>query len=195
MARGKSTNGAADCVIEGLSLGAVGLRIQYDSEVHSEFDSIGPDASITRALSGLCAVRDPSALLVPPEFDSPANLEDSPAQLLIKHAALELEWDRRRTEKLGNCSQYPEGAANSYLKANGQPRVDNLWAIPEGYRWNRDGQPDSELLARIVIPEQVVLPIHTILPNSGETRRAPEYIWTDLCLRVHVFSCALPSGN
>jgi len=108
--------------------------------------------------------------------------------------SLELEWDRKRYEKLGIIDLLPQAGAKSYLRANGQPSAENRYRIPEGYLWRRDGQPDSEFIARARLERPLVVPISLVTPPGG-TVATPTAIYLPLIMRVFGLSVDLPSGN
>jgi hypothetical protein len=191
LASGKSTNGAADFVIEGVGFSSRGARIVYPEESIAITD---PD--VLAALdTGAFPIADPAAIIMPPQVASPFNLENAMFQAILGYMSLEFEFDRRRTEKLGVVDLLPQAGAQSYLRANGVPASENRWRIPEGYLWRRDGQPDSEFLARCILQSPVIVPINLVsLPGEVPTT-APTAIYTDITMRVFGLEVDLPSAN
>ncbi len=187
LAKGKSTNGAEDFIIEGMSLTARGQRVGFPANSPA-FTGI-TDASVAGALRGEVMFFDPAAIYAPPQVYSPFNLEDGITRVILPQCSVEVEFDRRRKVTLGTLEELAEGGGNSYLRANGQPSTDNKWRIPEGLMWRRDGQPDSELIVRGKLENTVVIAINTV------TDRQAAAVATELKLRLHGISLALPSVN
>ena len=102
-------------------------------------DVTDPDA--LNAIRAGVPIYDPGALYTPPQIQSPFNLEAGLYRQLAGHISVEFEWDRGRIVKMGTLEQIPEGAANSYLRAVGEPSTNDRYRIPEGYLWRREGQP------------------------------------------------------
>lgn len=187
LAKGKSTNGAEDFIVEGMSLTARGHRVGYPSGSPA-FESV-TDAVVRAALRGEVMFLDQAAIYAPPQVYSPFNLEDAITRALLPQCSVEVEFDRRRKVTLGTLEEFGEGGGNSYLRSNGQPSTDNKWRIPEGLMWRRDGQPDSELIVRGKLENPVVFAVNVV------TDRVPAAVATELKLRLHGISLALPSVN
>lgn len=195
IAKAKSTNGAADVVIEGMGIAIRGRRVQY-TPVDAAAMVATPTDDVLAALTGLSPIADPAALVVPAQLGSPATLEEAIGEFIIRHASIELEFDRRRTEKLGTLATLPEAGGNSYLRANGTPTPDTKWRIPEGYRWNRDGQPDSELVIYVRTWEPLVIPVNLCAqPAAPGLIKAPVALYVDLCLKLSGLQVSLPGTN
>ncbi|MBK8997436.1 MAG: hypothetical protein IPM35_17040 [Myxococcales bacterium] len=186
LAEGKSTNGSSDFVIEGVGFGCRGARIV------TAFDP-GADLDAVAAAAGNAVIFDPGAILAPPQLHSPFNLENGMFQALLGYLSLEFEWDRSRVEKLGVVDLLPQAGAASYLRANGEPASDNRYRIPEGYIWRRDGQPDSEFVARVRLDRAVVVPIN--LSQYGGADVTPTAIHLEVVMRLFGLNLRLPSAN
>lgn len=190
LAEGKSTNGSSDFVIEGVGFGCRGARVV------TGFDESGTtDADVQKALDGEAPIFDPGAILVPAQVHSPFNLENGLFQALLGYLSLEFEWDRSRVEKLGVVDLLPQAGAASYLRANGEPASDNRYRIPEGYIWRRDGQPDSEFIARVRMNTPLVVPLNTAEYGGDGTKVAPSAIYLDVVMRLFGLNLRLPSAN
>lgn len=195
LARAKSTNGSADVVIEGMGISVRGRRVQY-SAVDAALMVPGLTDDVLAALTGLAPLCDPASLVVPAQLGSPATLEEAIGQFIIKHGSIELEFDRRRTEKLGTLASLPEAGGSSYLRSNGTPSPDSKWRIPEGYRWNRDGEPDSELVVYVKTWETLTCPISLCtIPGAPGTPKAPIRLYVDLCLKLSGLQVYVPGTN
>jgi hypothetical protein len=193
ISKARTTNGAEDFVIEGMSC--------HHRSTRGDFVDVAPsditDSTVSQAIVGQVPMMDPAALYLPPQVQSPFNLQDPMFRAIIGHIAVEFEWDRGKIVKIGSLEQIPEGAANSYLMASGEPSTNDRYRIPEGYLWRREGQPDSEFITRGTLTEPVAMPILTVLGPSSTTPFAirPSIIALDVCMRLHGLSVKLPTRN
>jgi hypothetical protein len=195
LSKARLTNGVEDFVIEGVSATLKSLRNAYKTGATPNFTYTGADPDAASFYLGTTIGYDPAALATPPQVYSPFNLEKAIYSACAPAIPVEFEWDRRRVEKIGRLDQWPEGGGKSFLNANGDPRTDNRYRIPEGYLWRREGQPDSEFISRARTPEAVVIPINLIDPIAGAAVAIPSFIMFDVTLRLHGLSLSLPSGN
>ncbi len=187
LAEGKSTNGSSDFVIEGVGFGCRGARVETPLDPGDNQDAVD-------ACAGRAVIFDPGAVLSPPQVHSPFNLENGMFQALLGYLSLEFEWDRSRVEKLGVVDLLPQAGAASYLRANGEPASDNRYRIPEGYIWRRDGQPDSEFVARVRLDRSVVIPVNLSTPPGGAQVNATR-IHLEVTMRLFGLNLRLPSAN
>lgn len=201
LGKANSTNGAADVVIEGLGFSSRGYRV-VDANVSAApqepFLSAAPptDPDVVAMRAGQCPVVDPASVYTPPQVYSPFNLEDAMFNGVLGYMSCEIEWDRRRQEKLGAIDIMPQGGARSLLRSNGVPNSRNRWTLDEGYIWRRDGQPDSELIVRVQLHECVVVPL--VLNDDPATPAdtvVPSFIDVDVQCRLFGLEFELPSGN
>lgn len=199
ISKSRTTNGAEDFVIEGMSASNRSIRISYDAG-----DGGGPflsddvtDADVISATVAGAPIYDPGALYAPPQVQSPFNLENGLYRALAGHVSMEFEWDRGRIVKIGTLEQIPEGAANSYLRAVGEPSTNDRYRIPEGYLWRREGQPDSEFVARGTLNDPICVPILNVTTPSTATPAVAVLgvVMLDVLVRLHGLSVKLPSRN
>ncbi len=203
LSKARTTNGAEDFVIEGMSATNPTLRISYataDGGTPGAAVATGgiiTDADVARAVVAGNAIFDPGALYVPPQLQSPFNLENGLYRALAPHISLEFEWDRGRIVKIGTLEQLPEGAANSYLRSVGEPSTNDRYRIPEGYLWRREGQPDCEFVTRGTLTEPVCVPILNVAIPSSVTPAVSVIglAMLDVVVRLHGLSVKLPSRN
>ena len=197
LGRGKSTNGASDFVIEAIGMSCRAIKVKYGDGGYTDFGGYpaGPDQCVNAMLQGKKALCDPAAIVGPPQGFSPYNLEQALMQAMLPFLSLVLKFDRNTIKPLGLCSLLPEGGANSYLRSNGQPTGDNVFAVDEGYIWRRDGQGDSEFVARVRSEDCVVCPISLVTPPGQETPIAPAYLYTEVIMRVYGIEVEAPSQN
>lgn len=197
ISKARTTNGAEDFVIEGISASHRSTRINYEGEGGTGDVPDITDPDVLACVSGLEPILDPGALYAPPQVQSPFNLEDALYRAIAPHIAIEFEWDRNKVVKIGTLEQIPEGAANTYLRASGEPSTNDRYRIPEGYLWRREGQPDSEFITRGTLTEAVCMPILNIsLPVSGSASTfVLGSVRLDCVIRLHGLSVKLPSRN
>jgi hypothetical protein len=198
VSKARTTNGAEDFVIEGMSASNRSIRCDSFLGAGAAFFAVA-DADVANAMLGLAPIIDPAALFNPPQVQSPFNLENMLYRAIAGHIAVEFEWDRSKVVKMGTLEQLPEGAANSYLRASGEPSTNDRYRVPEGYLWRREGQPDSEFIVRGTLTEPVCAPyIMVIQPNNTTVAGAVQpltRLWLDSVVRLHGLSVKLPSRN
>jgi len=196
---GSRTNGAQDFVIEGVGFYARSVRAAYASGGGNLYAGTGKpvDADVLSSLAGDLPMYDPAAINMPPQLQSPFNLENGVFQSLIDLISVDFLFDRKRTEKIGTVNVMPCASAKSMLRANGEPNNSNIYRIPEGYLWRRAGQPDSEFTANLQLQRALVVPINGIIPYvSGAAADAvPTTIWMEVTMRLFGLAIDLPSAN
>jgi hypothetical protein len=208
LSRAKSTNGAAEVVIEGLGFGMRGVRYvdsagapvsPINATGAAAFMATAPptDPHVVAAIAGQCPVIDPGSILLPPQVYSPFNLEDAIFNGLIGYMSVVIEWDRKRVERLGSVDIMPQGSARSLLRSNGVPTSKNVFCVPEGLLWRRDGQTDSELECRVTLEEDCVA-VPLVLnqdPQDATDIVAPSHIYLDIVARLYGLEVDIPSSN
>ena len=197
-AKGSSTNGAQDYVIEGVGLSCRAMRVEFDSTNEGYLDALVTDADVLAAISGDGAIYDPAGIMTPPQMQSPFNLENGMFQSLLGLASVEFLFDRKRVEKIGTIELLPQAGAASYLRANGAPESTNRYRIPEGYLWRRDGEPDCELTVTVALQRPLVVPINLSTLWAGANEGdfvAPSHITLEFVMRLFGLGIDLPSQN
>lgn len=201
LGKASSTNGAEDFVIEGVGFHSRGKRVAYAAGTGNLYNGVGlpTDPVVLSSLVGDVDIYDPAAINMPPQVQSPFNLEDGILQALLPLISISFLFDRKRTEKIGTVDVMPCTSAKSYLRANGEPSQNNMYRIPEGYLWRRDGQPDSEFTAQLNLERDLVVPINGIIPYvTGGAQLpcvAPTTIWIEVTMRLFGLAIDLPSAN
>jgi hypothetical protein len=193
ISKARTTNGAEDFVIEGMSCSCRSQRVGFTSSLPDIED---PD--LITGLQGNRPIYDPAALYVPPQIQSPFNLENGMFRALQPYIAVEFEWDRQRIVKMGTLEQIPEGGANSYLRTSGEPSTNDRYRIPEGYIWRREGEPDSEFIVRGTLQDALIVPMLEVAVPSTSTVADPRFpiaMWLDVTLRLHGLAVKLPTRN
>ena len=204
--KASETNGATDMVIEGISLSYRNPRLIYGAGPTGVDPLLFTNPSVRSAYSGINTAGgdpvppilvDPAALMSPPQTGSPFNLEPAFASALAPGLSVSFQWDREKTDFIGTADEIPEGGAKSYLRANGQPRTDNRYKIPEGYAWRKAGQPDSTFNVVVQLAEAVVIPVSLVplLGTTGPVNGIPTRIAVDLEMRLHGLNVRKPSVN
>lgn len=193
-----SETNAEDFIIEGFTAGVHAVKCIVPSATATNVPVGALPANIL-ALYDQGLLRDPSSSTLPPQVDSPFNLQDPWADALFPHIALDLKFGDNRVEKLGNLEDMPGGSGKSYLKANGSPDRSNRYAIPEGYLWRkRGGETDSKL----IIAGRLTRPVGFLLNLVGQPGRAtvfprqrPTMIAVEIQMRLHGVALKTPSQN
>jgi len=196
---GSRTNGAQDFVIEGVGFYCRSFRVAYAAGGGNLYGGSGVpiDTDVVASLNGDLPVYDPAAINMPPQVQSPFNLENGMFQGLIDNISVDFLFDRKRTEKIGTVNVMPCGSAKSLLRANGTPENSNIYRIPEGYLWRRAGQPDSEFTANLTLQRALVTPINGIIPyvTGAAADAVPTTIWMEVTMRLFGLAVDLPSSN
>lgn len=196
---GSRTNGAQDFVIEGVGFYAKSMRCAYAAGTGNLYGGAGKpvDADVLASLNGDLPMYDPAAINMPPQAQSPFNLENGMFQSLLDLISVDFLFDRKRTEKIGTVNVMPCGSAKSMLRANGNPENSNIYRIPEGYLWRRAGQPDSEFTANLTLQRALVVPINGIIPyvTGAAADAVPTTIWLEISMRLFGLAIDLPSAN
>ncbi len=202
LGKASSTNGAEDFVIEGVGFHCRSARVGYAAGTGNLYvGGVGTptDPDVVAALGGDIPIYDPAAINMPPQFQSPFNLENGAFESLLPLISVDFLFDRKRVEKIGTVDVMPCASAKSYLRANGDPCMSNLYRIPEGYLWRRDGQPDSEFSVNLTLQRPLVIPINGIVPyvtGAGQaTDAVPTTIWMEVTMRLFGLAVDLPSAN
>lgn len=199
LGEGSRTNGAEDFVIEGVGFYQRSCRVAYASGGGNLYGGTGKpvDLDVLASLAGDLPTYDPAAINMPPQFQSPFNLENGPFQSLIDLISVDFLFDRKRTEKIGTVNVMPCASAKSMLRANGNPENSNQYRIPEGYLWRRAGQPDSEFTANLTLQRALVIPINGIIPyvTGAAADAVPTTLWVEVSMRLFGLAVDLPSAN
>lgn len=196
LAKGRSTNGAQDYVIEGIGFHNRGTRVLYSGASLAAVQALSADAGVLAAFTGDSAIFDPAALLVPPQAQSPFNLEQALFQSVIPYCSFDLLFDRKRVEKIGTMDLMPQAGAQSYLRANGSPESANRYKIPEGYLWRKDGLPDCELEANLQLQRDIIIPLNGCATWADPAVNIiPTTIWLEVVIRLYGLAVDLPSAN
>jgi hypothetical protein len=199
LTKGKSTQGAADFVIEGIGLSHRGTRqIFQEGTSLTALQATSADPSVRAMFQGLNLFLDPAAMISSPLIQSPFNLEDTLWNALAPGLRLNFEIDGAQTAlaKIGPCDIMPQAGASSMLRANGIPDTQNRFRIPEGILWRRDGETDSELIVKARLDRDVVALLPgTVSAFDGATVLHPDFVILDLSMRLYGLELRLPSGN
>ena len=197
------TNGAVRFVIEGISITWRNARLLYPGGAVTGI-AAGP-TSVSAWMYGNNASGvtgtppptgvDPAALIYVPQAHSPFNLENAIAQIVAKASSCLIAFDQEKIDYIGTADEFPEGGASSYLRANGQPRHDNRYKIPEGYLWREAGKPDSTMNVQFALREPAVVPLSLIVPPGMATVITPTKIAIDFTMRLHGLAVRPPTGN
>ena len=198
LSKARTTNGAEDFVIEGMSLSHRSSRTNFTATGGAASSPVNiTDVDVQGAIAGINPIFDPAALYAPPQVQSSFNLEDGMFNALLPYISIDFEWDRSKIVKIGTGEQIPEGAAKSYLRSSGEPSTNDRYRIPEGYLWRREGQPDSEFIIRGTLQDTLAVPVLAVLGPSAVTpvNILPTFVLLDVVMRLHGLSVKLPTRN
>ena len=196
MSKGKKTNGVEDFVIEGVSCSMVGMRLVYSDADIATAAPGGLDGSVLNAYIGKTKLVDPAALIAPPEYGSPVNLEETFFEAIAAKVSARLVWDRKGFIPIGTLDQFPEGAARSILRAHGDPNTGNRYKIPEGAVFRRVDKTDGDFSVEGKLEDDVLIPISLVALGGVDTPLAiPEQIFVDIRLRLHGLGFGKPGQN
>jgi len=179
-----------DFAIDWVGVSHRGNKVSYANNPFTD-----TDADFILAMQGQRSIYDPFSYRVPPEFGSPALLENGVFQKLLELLSLRFEWDNgTRTEKVGIMDQFTQGGGASYLSSNGEPSAEARIMVPEGYSWTRSGQPGSQLQAFATLQQDLFVPISLVNP-SGAQAIAPDHLYVEFMLRLGGVHFLTPSTN
>jgi hypothetical protein len=206
LTKGKSTQGGADFVIEGLGLSHRGTRMAWSGAMLTHLLTTTTDSGVEGnsatgqggVFDGTKMIMDPAALITPPQVFSPFNMEDALLQALLPVLRINFEIDGAQSvlAKLGPADIMPQAGASSYLRSNGVPSTDNRFKIPEGILWRRDGETDSELVVKARLDRDIIVPATGVVsPFDGATLLFPDFVVVDLSMRLYGLELRLPSAN
>lgn len=192
LVKAHSTNGASDYIIEGVGFSSRGIRVVNDQTNSLDGGTVADPVAVD-ASDGKVYIMDPGAIWIPPQCQSPFNLEQAMFQALMPLLSLSFTFDDKRTFKLGLVDLLPQAGAASFLRANGVPDSANRYEIPEGFLWRRDGQSDSELSVEVKLERDLVVPVNLVTFRGTEL--IPTDIFVDCVMRLFGLSLDLPSEN
>ena len=190
LAKGSSTNGATDFVIEGFGFHQRGVRIDYDGDLGAWTPA---DVDAVAAVNGERNIYDPGGVISPPQLQSPYNLEEGIVQHMLGLISIVCEWDRKRTKRLGIVDLMPHGGGHSMLRSNGLPTSENRYRVPEGLLWRRDGQPSSEFNVIARLERTLVVPVNLIALPGSQSTDDPARVYLELVMRVYGASVSVPT--
>lgn len=195
-----------DFVVEGLSCTVRGVRIaSTDTAAPNEFfgaNGAGNGATDDTKgviLSGAESLEDPSSLVVPAEVGSPMTLQDVLWHAIRGKVSLVAAWNRKSSDHLGMGDELPEGGANSYLNANGEPTAHNFFRLPHGYVWRKEGQAQDTKFGVITKLERNAFVMVTWpggMPSAaGGKLQSLDNLFLDVKFRYHGRAFYYPSEN
>lgn len=193
-----------DVAIEGFSVHSRGVRMAGKTAVGSSLPPairpylplLGISEGNAAAQSASIPCEDPSASLFTPETHSPLTLEDLIWRAIAPKMTFETQWNRKAVDLLGCLDQVPEGGANSFLKANGDPTCKNYFEIPEGLYWKQEGSPADSLFSLLCKLNQdvIVLCSSNAVPYVDSSVVLTD-MWAEFKVKAHARSFYYPSSN
>lgn len=197
----RRTTASADLSIEWITMGPKGIKESFTEAAAAPLfpdfvAGANPTASVMAALRGQAKMVDPFSQVIMPEVGASATLEHVLYQVVAPELTAKIEWDNAdRTEKIGPCSQFVEGGGNSYLKANGEPSVNNRFRIPEGFLWAREGQPASDLTVICTLQNDIVVPFTPPASLLAAGFPLPTHVWLEISMRLGGMLLRVPGSN
>lgn len=196
LGKAASTNGAQDFIIEGIGFGCRAMRNQFATGAAPVTNVT--DLVVSAALLGNAAIYDPAAIVMPPQGQSPFNLENGIFQALLGLCSVEFLFDRQRIEKIGTVDLLPQAGAQSALRSNGVAESSNRYRVPEGYLWRKDGMSDSDLQVTVTLRRDLVVPINRVanwIDTETVVNYAPTKIYLECVMRLFGLAVNMPSDN
>jgi hypothetical protein len=187
-----------DFAIEGISMHARGVRVEYPDINATLWDA---DSDFHDALRlGTRVISDIGAQVIPPEISSPLTLQDGLLTALRDKCSIEPRFDRKSGDHLARLDKIPEGGANSYLLANGEPTHHNFFRLHEGFVWRKGNSATDKLFELRVTAEDDIWFLCTApsiwrvssptLP-IGDLKR----VWLEFTMFLHGRAFFYPSKN
>lgn len=188
--------------IEGIAVSCVDKFVKFDTTSVNFLNGEAAlaDADVAAAYTGAIPMADPSSLVVGDAYDSPFMLEDTLAQLVMKHMRVFFKFDRKDATHVADGEQIPCASACSQLRAAGEPHVDNYLKLPTGYRWAREGRGGHNLTVIGVIERALVIPIPLFSlwgqKANGEAVKNPTALGVAIALRMRLIGPRIgPKSN
>ena len=201
---GRRTPNQEDCAIGAIGFGQRSARVRYsEAAIAAAIAASGGGTlsdDVQNMLRGLVPMADPGALQAPPQQEAPFNLQRVFETLIRPFLKFEIIWNGKSTIYVGMGSQFPNASAISYLNAQGEPRLDNAFTVPEGYLWRREGQgADTELELRVTLVRPVVVPISlpslNLLAQIPAVPPVPQAFPTDLVFDLTAYLHVVAFGG
>jgi hypothetical protein len=187
-----------DFAIEGVSLHARGVRVEYPAIGATIWDG---DSGFHDAIRlGQRVINDPGAELIPPEVCSPLVLQDTLLTAIRAQVSVEPRFDRKAGDHMARLDKFPEGGANSFLLANGGPDHHNFFRLHEGFVWRKSNSQTDKLFELKLTCENDVYMVVTI-PNiwisgtAADSVGALKRLWLELTIFLHGRAFFYPSKN
>lgn len=140
-----------DFAVEGVALHFRGVRVSYPNMGGSLFTQDTSTPGLASAVkNGDVTITDIASTIIPPEVSSPLSLQDALAAAIRSKVSFAPAFDRKVVDHVGRMDRFPEGGANSYLMANGEPSTHNYFRLNENYVWRKSGSETDKLFSAIL---------------------------------------------
>jgi hypothetical protein len=191
-----------DFAIEGLAIHYRGVRVSYPNMGSGLFLGDPSSPGLASAIkNGDVTITDTASTVVPPEISSPLALEDALASAIRSKVSFAPAFDRKVVDHVGRMDRFPEGGANSYLRANGEPSTHNYFRMNENYVWRKSGSETDKLFSALLRMEDDCYFACT-LPSLYQPTTPPAQIlgalrdvWIEFTLFLHGRAFYVPSRN
>jgi hypothetical protein len=191
-----------DFAIEGISLHARGVRVSYPNIGANLFVGDPTSPGLNSAIkNGDVTITDIAATIVPPEISSPLTLQDALFTALRSKVSFAPGFDRKVIDHVARFDKFPEGGANSYLMANGEPSHHNYFRLHENYVWRKSGSDRDKIFSIFLVMEDDCYFFATqpslFQPTTppGSILGALKTVWFEFTMYVHGRAFYIPSGN
>jgi hypothetical protein len=191
-----------DFAVEGVSLHFRGVRVSYPGAGASLFIGDPANPGLRDAIvNGSCTITDTASTVIPPEIGSPLALEDALATAIRSKVSFAPAFDRKVVDHVGRMDRFPEGGANSYLKANGEPTTHNFFRLNENYVWRKSGSETDKIFTALLRLEDDCYFACTV-PSLYQPSTPPAQIlgslskvWLEFTMYLHGRAFYVPSRN
>lgn len=196
-----STNNE-DFAIEGLAVHYRGVRVSYPQMGGNLFTTDPASPGLASAIkNGDVTITDTAATFIPPEISSPMALEDALASAMRSKVSFAPAFDRKVVDHVGRLDRFPEGGANSYLRANGEPSTHNYFRMNENYVWRKSGaESDKIFSANFVMEDDCYFcctepSLYQPTTPPADVIGALAKVWVEFTLFLHGRAFYVPSRN
>jgi hypothetical protein len=191
-----------DFAIEGVSLHVRGVRVSYPQIGANLFIGDTTTPGLHSAIqNGDVNITDIASTIVPPEISSPLALQDALMSALRSKVSFAPVFDRKVTDHVARFDKFPEGGANSYLMANGEPSHHNFFRLHENYVWRKTGA-DRDKIFSINLRCEDDCYFFCTQPSLYQPTTPPasilgplKTVWIEFTMYMHGRAFYIPSAN
>ncbi len=191
-----------DFALEGVSLHVRGYRVAYPAVGASLFTGDSANPGLFQAVqAGTTTISDIAATIIPPEISSPLTLQDALLSAMRSKVSFAPGFDRKVIDHVARLDKFPEGGANSYLLANGEPSHHNFFRLHENYVWRKSGS-DRDKIFSVFLRMEDDCYFFATQPSLYQPTTPPasilgalKSVWIEFTMYMHGRAFYIPSGN